>query len=187
MCQGEGLGVLSAAILLAGEMAGSGVLALPAAMTGTGGILGMALIIIFTINSLYSGTRLGLCWMILEERYEEYRGQVRDPYPAIGERAIGKWGRWGNDDHKRNTAVIMSYFRVISLLAIALTLYGGCCVFIVLISQLLGSLVADLGLHLDLCSWMVVVAVGLTPLTWLGTPKVQTSFVNMCTLINNIA
>ena len=95
MCQGEGLGVLSAAILLAGEMAGSGVLALPAAMTGTGGILGMALIIIFTINSLYSGTRLGLCWMILEERYEEYRGQVRDPYPAIGERAIGKWGRWG--------------------------------------------------------------------------------------------
>ena len=81
----------------------------------------------------------------------------------------------------------MSYFRVISLLAIALTLYGGCCVFIVLISQLLGSLVADLGLHLDLCSWMVVVAVGLTPLTWLGTPKVQTSFVNMCTLIINIA
>ena len=105
MCQGEGLGVLSAAILLAGEMAGSGVLALPAAMTGTGGVLGMALIIIFTINSLYSGTRLGLCWIILEERYEEYRGQVRDPYPAIGERAIGKWGRWGNDDHHLNTAI----------------------------------------------------------------------------------
>ena len=60
-----------------------------------------------------------------------------------------------------------------SLLAIALTLYGGCCVFIVLISQLLGSLVSDLGLELDLCSWMVVVAVGLTPLTWLGTPKVM--------------
>ena len=80
---------------------------------------------------------------------------MRDPYPAIGERAVGRWGR------------------VSSLVAIALTLYGGCCVFIVLISQLLGSLVADLGLHLDLCSWMVVVAVGLTPLTWLGTPKVQ--------------
>ena len=61
-----------------------------------------------------------------------------------------------------------------SLLAIALTLYGGCCVFIVLISQLLGSLVAiATGLQLDLCSWMVVVAVGLTPLTWLGTPKVK--------------
>ena len=71
--------------------------------------------------------------------------------------------------------LILGKFRVVSLLAIALTLYGGCCVFIVLISQLLGSLVVDLGLHLDLCSWMVVVAVGLTPLTWLGTPKVQRS------------
>ena len=63
MCQGDGtgLGVLSAAVLLAGEMAGSGVLALPAAMVGTGGVLGAALIITFTLNSLYSGTRLGLC------------------------------------------------------------------------------------------------------------------------------
>ena len=33
---GGGLGVLSAAVLLAGEMAGSGVLALPDAMIGTG-------------------------------------------------------------------------------------------------------------------------------------------------------
>ena len=88
---GSGLGVVSAAILLAGEMAGSGVLALPAAMLGTGqpplyghvysvcagGALGMALIITFTINSLYSGTRLGHCWLMLEERYEEYRGQVQ--------------------------------------------------------------------------------------------------------------
>ena len=44
----------------------------------------------------------------------------------------------------------MMISRVVSLLAIALTLYGGCCVFIVLISQLLGSLVEDLGLHLNL-------------------------------------
>ena len=69
----------------------------------------------------------------------QYRGQVRDPYPAIGERAVGRWGR------------------VTSLVAIALTLYGGCCVFIVLISQLLGSLVMEAsGLQLSLCSWMVV-------------------------------
>ena len=64
---------------------------------------------------------------------------MRDPYPAIGERAVGRWGR------------------VTSLVAIALTLYGGCCVFIVLISQLLGSLVLEAtGLQLSLCSWMVI-------------------------------
>jgi len=30
----------------------------------------------FTVNSLFSGTRLGLCWVMLEERYEEFRGHV---------------------------------------------------------------------------------------------------------------
>ena len=149
----SGLGVLTAAVMLAGEMAGSGVLALPGALLNTGPTIGLCLILIFSINSCYSGTRLGLCWIMLEERYEEFRGQVRDPYPAIGEKAAGKLGR------------------VISVICITLTLYGGGCVFIVLISQLLGSLCAAAGFHLSLCVWMVIVAGGLTPLTWMGTPK----------------
>ena len=86
-------------------------------------------------------------------RYEEFRGQVRDPYPAIGEKAVGRWGR------------------IVSVVSITLTLYGGGCVFIVLISQLTGSLMAGAGLDLSLCTWMVIVAAALTPLTWMGTPK----------------
>ena len=148
-----GLGVLTAAFFLAGEMAGSGVLALPSALLSTGGVTGLALIILFSINSCYSGTRLGLCWIMLEERYEEFRGQVRDPYPAIGEKAAGKFGR------------------IVSVVCITLTLYGGGCVFIVLISQLLQSLFLAAGFKLSLCIWMVIVAGGLTPLTWMGTPK----------------
>ena len=54
------------------------------------GILGMILIAMFTINAGFSGTRLGLCWVMLEERYSEFKGEVRDPYPAIAEKAIGK-------------------------------------------------------------------------------------------------
>ena len=164
-----GLGVITAGVFLAGEMAGSGVLALPYAMTGTGGeriiifhqkfmlinpgFVGLLLVLVFTINSWFSGTRLGLCWIMLEERYEEFRGQVRDPYPAIGEKAAGKLGR------------------IISVVCITLTLYGGGCVFIVLISQLLQSLFVAAGFELSLCVWMVIVAGGLTPLTWMGTPK----------------
>jgi len=148
-----GLGVITAAIFLSGEMAGSGVLALPAAMIGTGGWLGLMLILLFTANAGFSGTRLGLCWIMLEERYEEFRGEVRDPYPAIAEKAVGRWGR------------------IASLVAISLTLYGGGCVFIVLIAQLLGSLIGSAGFQLSLCVWMVIVAVCLTPLTWMGTPK----------------
>jgi len=147
-----GLGVITAGVFLAGEMAGSGVLALPYAMTGTGW-LGLILILIFTINSGFTGTRLGLCWIMLEERYEEFRGQVRDPYPAIGEKAVGRWGR------------------VLSVFSITLTLYGGGCVFIVLISQMLMSLMSGVGLQLSLCQWMVVTATCLTPLTWMGSPK----------------
>ena len=90
---------------------------------------------------------------MLEERYEEFRGQVRDPYPAIGEKAVGKWGR------------------VLSVFSITLTLYGGGCVFIVLISQMLMSLMSGVGLQLSLCQWMVVTATCLTPLTWMGSPK----------------
>ena len=33
------------------------------------GILGMILIAMFTINAGFSGTRLGLCWVMLEERW----------------------------------------------------------------------------------------------------------------------
>jgi vesicular inhibitory amino acid transporter len=54
------------------------------------GILGMVLIFLFTVNAGFSGTRLGLCWVMLEERFAEFRGEVRDPYPAIAEKAIGQ-------------------------------------------------------------------------------------------------
>jgi len=147
-----GLGIVTAAIFLAGEMAGSGVLALPYALVGTGWT-GLFLIVMFTINSLFSGTRLGLCWVMLEERFEEFRGPVRDPYPSIGEKAVGRWGR------------------IVSLIAISITLYGGGCVFIVLTAQLVGSLMSAAGVHLTLCAWMVIVAAFLTLLTWAGTPK----------------
>jgi vesicular inhibitory amino acid transporter len=152
-----GLGIVTAAIFLAGEMAGSGVLALPAAMVGTAWP-GLILIFLFTLNAGFSGTRLGLCWVMLEERYEEFRGEVRDPYPSIADKAVGTWGR------------------VVSSLSITLTLYGGGCVFIVLIAQFMGSLVASAGFMFspgapNLCIWMLIVAIGLTPLTWMGTPK----------------
>ena len=52
----------------------------------------MILILLFTANAGFSGTRLGLCWVMLEERYPEFKGEVRDPYPSIAEKAIGKVG-----------------------------------------------------------------------------------------------
>merc|ERR1712062_544783 len=85
----------------------------------------------------------------------EFRKEIRDPYPSIGEKAVGKWGR------------------MLCTVCICLTLYGAGCVFIVLISQLVQSLMEEIGVSgIDsLCLWMLIVTVFLTPLTWLGTPK----------------
>ena len=72
---GHGLGLVMAIIFLAGEMAGVGVLALPRAMVGTGPA-GIALIIYFTANAMFAGSRLGLCWVMVTERFPEYKEGV---------------------------------------------------------------------------------------------------------------
>ena len=46
------------------------------------------MIIFFTINGAYIGSRLGLCWEILAEKHDEFnQPHVRDPYPLISEKA----------------------------------------------------------------------------------------------------
>ena len=49
----------------------------------------MLLIIFFSINAAYIGSRLGLCWEVLAEcGFEEFlQPHVRDPYPLIAEKA----------------------------------------------------------------------------------------------------
>ena len=91
----RGLGVVTGAIFLSGEMAGSGVLALPNALLGTGWS-GLILIVFFSINAAYIGTRLGLCWEILTELgFEDFaQNHVSDPYPLIAEKTGSLKGYW---------------------------------------------------------------------------------------------
>lgn len=86
----KGLTVFTAAVFIIGEMAGSGVLALPAAIVGAGWTA-FGLLVLCCFASGYCGTVLGRSWATLRERHNEYKGHVRYPYPAIGERAYGKW------------------------------------------------------------------------------------------------
>ena len=85
-----GLTVFTAAVFITGEMAGSGVLALPAAIVGAGWT-GFGLLVLCCFASGYCGMVLGRSWAILREKHEEYRCHVRYPYPAIGEKAYGRW------------------------------------------------------------------------------------------------
>nr|BAN20757.1 vesicular inhibitory amino acid transporter, putative [Riptortus pedestris] len=149
---GGGIGVISATLLVAGGMAGSGVLALPRALVDSGWI-GLVLIILFCINSAYGGTRLGKSWDILEERYPEYKGSTRDPYPAIAEKAMGKYGRY------------------LVTVCNSVCLFGVGTVFIILASQIFEELLSDIAPKITFCLWLLIIGALLTPLSWLGSPK----------------
>ncbi|GBN01106.1 hypothetical protein AVEN_91218-1 [Araneus ventricosus] len=145
----KGISVWTASIFIAGQMAGSGILALPSSLLAAGWS-GIPLLIFLCLNALYAGICLGRCWSILEERYEEYRTKFRYPYPAIAYRAYG-----------RKTKYFVSF-------CIDVNLFGVAIVFLLLSSQLIASVAKQFGI--SFCYWIIILAAVLCPLTWLGTP-----------------
>ncbi|KAL0280259.1 UNVERIFIED_CONTAM: hypothetical protein PYX00_001604 [Menopon gallinae] len=148
----KGLNVLSTAIFIAGEMAGSGVLALPRAAVDAGWI-GLVLLVVFCINAGYGGSRLGACWAILEERYEDYRTPVRNPYATIAYRAAGPWAS-----------------KLVSG-CIQFTLFGAGTVYLLLAAQIVKDLMDSIFPSMGLCTWFLVIGLLLIPAMWLGSPK----------------
>jgi len=150
----QGLGLWMAVIFLAGQMAGVGVLALPSAMVGTGPT-GFFLLIYFTYNAIFVGQRLGLCWMIIEEKFPELQSKegCRDPYMVIAEKAIGPVGR-----------------HIVSV-CVSFTLYGVCCVVLVLMGSFLQNIFESFGVDSTKCIFMIIISIFMAPLCWLGTPK----------------
>ncbi|XP_014247204.1 amino acid transporter AVT1A-like isoform X1 [Cimex lectularius] len=148
----HGISALTAAIFIVGEMAGSGVLALPRAVVDAGWI-GLIIIIVLCLTACYGGTRLGVCWEIIEERYPEYRGITRNPYPTIANKAVGRWG-----------SVLVSA-------SIQITLFGAGIVYLLLASQIVQDLMKPLVPKLTFCTWFIIFAIIITPPMWLGSPK----------------
>lgn len=145
----KGLTTFASVVLMAGEMAGSGVLALPRAVANAGW-WGLPLLVIFCVNSAYSGSRLGECWSIIEERYPEHKGvPCRRPYPLIAAKAVG-----------RKMSIFVSICNNISLCGTAI-------VFLLLMSQLVHSVLKSF----SYCYWILIMGGAVLPFTWLGTPK----------------
>ncbi|XP_053211728.1 LOW QUALITY PROTEIN: proton-coupled amino acid transporter 1-like [Panonychus citri] len=82
----HGMGVLVTILLIAGENAGCGILALPYAFDQAGWY-SLPLLIMCCLDAGICGILIGKCWMILEERWPEFRENCRYPYPAIGKMA----------------------------------------------------------------------------------------------------
>jgi len=149
-----GMSLALTTIFIAGQMAGGGVLMLPGAMVNTGPA-GLALLIYFTLNGAFVGTRLGYCWLMVEEDNPEYKTtKCRDPYPTIADKAFGKIGR---------------YFSTLCIIGVQ---YGTGVGFLILCAKF-----ADNILHyFDVLTWMTPCrlilfwALVITPICWFGSP-----------------
>lgn len=69
----HGLSLLTAALFIVGETAGTGVLALPQAVAGCGWI-GILIIILACFAAGFTGIFLGKSWLLLEQLHPEYSG-----------------------------------------------------------------------------------------------------------------
>ncbi|XP_066969016.1 uncharacterized protein [Macrobrachium rosenbergii] len=144
----KGLTFTMTSFFMVAQMAGAGFVALPRALADTGW-LGIPMMLIFCLSVGFAGSRLGKCWLMLEERWDQYKEPVKQPYMEMAYRSLGITGRR------------------IALGAVLFNLYGSTTVFIILIS---GMMVA-MGVPLSTCELVLIVGVVFIPLTWLGTPK----------------
>ncbi|XP_062577099.1 uncharacterized protein LOC134238969 [Saccostrea cucullata] len=148
----SGLSIPFAAFFIVGEIAGSGVLALPKAIDDSGWI-GLVLIVACALLSSYTGSILGQAWLIVRERYPQYKEHCPNPYPVLGEKTFGKKGRY-----------VVSF-------SINFTLFGVSTVFLLLAAGNIEDLIEDwTGTDLSFCVWLIILAAVICPFTWFGTP-----------------
>ncbi|KAI1280288.1 Proton-coupled amino acid transporter 4 [Halotydeus destructor] len=148
---GHGLSLFGAAMFIVGEIAGTGVLALPEALAGTGWT-GAGLIAFNCMVAAFSGIYLGKSWLILEERWPEYKEKVRIPFSTIAFRSIGP-----------KMATFMTFVMNVQL-------FGGCVVLLLLCAEMIKSLTDNLLPSIGFCNWIIIVGFTLLPLTFFGSP-----------------
>ena len=91
--QHAGLTVFTAAVFIAGEMAGTGLLALPKAMNQAGWT-GLFSTFLLCFLSGYSGIKLGECWTMLRIRNPVFCEEgSRSPFQVIATEGAGKIGK----------------------------------------------------------------------------------------------
>ncbi|GMR54212.1 hypothetical protein PMAYCL1PPCAC_24407 [Pristionchus mayeri] len=156
---------LVCAVLIVGDMAGGGLVALPSSFVNSGLWAGIAMTIISAFLSAYTGVQLGDNWLMMQERWSEYKESCRKPYPEMGFRALGRGGR------------------ILVSIIITVQQFGLSVVFLLLASNNISSfLFAFWQLKINFCFIALVVAVFISPFLMLGSAKDfwQAGFVAMC-------
>lgn len=150
----HGIGLVTACLFIVGEIAGAGVLAMPAALLATGWYLGIFLMIVTCCGSAICGVLLSECWNQMErEDVTLATIKTRNPYSMIGYVAYGRWG---------------SNVTIVSLI---LTLFGGSIVQLLLSAEMIYSLLKPvISADISFGEWIIIVGLILLPFTFLGSP-----------------
>ncbi|CAG2219089.1 SLC32A [Mytilus edulis] len=180
-------------MFIIGAIAGIGVLSLPKAVEDTGWI-GLFFIFVFIVKSAYTATLIGKCWVMIEDRYPEYRSHVPDPIQLLERKRLAfSADRSLAMDYRKNkvtTNIFLPNFDDLkhgcTSLSVALTEYqltlnlvtvtnnifnfGTAVVFMVLAANNVVTLLANYT-DVSFCYWLLVLSVILAPMTCLGTPK----------------
>lgn len=146
----KGLGVLTAAVFIVGEMSGTGVLSLPKAMEQSNWA-GLGLILGCCALSGYCGIRLSSCWMMILEKEPSLKHGVRDPFSVIAFEAAGKYGR------------------ALVELASYVQLFGVAVIFLLIAAHNFASLFSMFFFHF--CDWTIAITILMLPVAMFGTPK----------------
>lgn len=147
-----GLSVVTACLFIVGEIAGTGILALPNAIKSCGWSGAFAITLI-CIAFGFTGVLLGECWNILEIQDASLKEiKTRNAYSLIGQRAAGKIGEY------------------VTTVSLAIQMFGGAIVLLLLLSEIVERLALRVGIHLTFCEWLILMGVVLLPLTFAGSP-----------------
>ncbi|GIY87887.1 aa_trans domain-containing protein [Caerostris darwini] len=152
----SGLSSNMATLFVISSVIGTGILNLPDALKDSEyilpfkGWLGVFLIIICGLNSLYASMLLAWCWNIMQESWPEYRKASMIPYPELGMRTFGSW---------------MKYTVMVTLVVsqICSSIY-----YLLIIAKHMDSVSSG---NPKLCYMMIIAAVVIAPLLWFRTPK----------------
>lgn len=148
----DGLSVTTACLFIVGEIAGTGILALPEALKFTGWT-GTISIILIGISFAFAGILLGKCWLLVEERDESLQNsKVRNAFSLIGERAGGYvWEK-------------------VTTITLIIQMFGGAVVVMLILAETVERLFKEFSASLTFCNWIMIIALILLPFTFLGSP-----------------
>ncbi|KAL0266444.1 UNVERIFIED_CONTAM: hypothetical protein PYX00_008976 [Menopon gallinae] len=120
------------------------------------GWIGFPLAMVVFSLTIYTAMLLGRCWVIAQHVDSEMTLKIRYPYSALAEKVWGKEvGKFINV--YINIAIFCSNIPVLLLASQNLQFFDG--------------IVTKNAFNFSYCYWLVILGIGLCPLTWLGSPK----------------